>query len=433
MTPFAGLGLAGPVLSALVLAVLVLAAAACGNAPPSAFSAVAAPGVTATSIDVGGIAAVTGPLGDQYSPALDGARAYFKMVNAAGGVEGRKIHVTADLDDQTDPATDIAQARALVQADNVFAVVPVSSPEFSAGPYLAAQGVPTFGYDINPIAQWKGPTMFGQNGSYLDPSGIDVSGPFLAKHLGAQRIAVLSYSVPASAECAAGQAASFRRFGFDVAVVDSSLPIGVFDLSADISRIAAARVSLVVMCMDPTGNAAVSAALARAGLGSVSQYWLNGYDQSSLASYRSQYSGVYLSPGYVPFEEASASPGLQLYLAQMRRYFPQVPASEASLAGWISAAMFVKGLQVAGPVLTRARLAAAVNSLTNFSADGIEPPVDWQTDHTGTGVYNCNAWVRAHLTTGGGASFVPVFHQPYVCIRNDASTLSQLANQPGAP
>lgn len=413
------------------LAGLALVIAACGNAPPSNFSAGAAPGVSATSIDVGGIAAVTGPLGNQYSPAFDGARAYFDMVNAAGGVHGRRIDVVADLDDQTDPSTDIAQARALVSSDKVFAVVPVASPELSAGPYLAAQGVPTFGYNINPPAQWAGPTMFGQDGSYIDPSGIDVSGPFLAKQLGKQRVAVLSYTVPQSAECAAGQAASFRRFGFDVVVVDSSLPIGVFDLSADISRMAAAHVDLVVMCMDPTGNAAVSSALQRAGLSKVAQYWLNGYDQASLASYAAQYQGVYLSPGYVPFEEARSSPGLEEYLAQMRHHFPQVQVSEASLAGWISAAMFVKGLQLAGPVLTRARLVAAVNSLTDFSADGIEPPVNWHQDHTSAGTYNCNAWVQAR-SSPGGASFAPVFHRPFVCIPNDASTLAQLTNMQGA-
>ncbi len=364
---------------------------------------------------------MTGPLGNQYSPAFAGAKAYFDMVNAAGGVHGRQIEMVAELDDQTDPATDVSQARALVQSYKVFAVVPVASPVFSAGSYLAAQGMPTFGYNINP-AQWEaGPSMFGQDGSYLDPSGLDVAGPFLAKQLRISTVAVLSYAIPQSAQCAAGQAASFRRFGFDVALVDSSLPIGVFDVSADIARIAAAHVGLVVMCMDPTGDQAVSSALHRAGLTSVAQYWLDGYDQSSLASFRSQYEGVYLSPSYVPFQEALASPGLRQYLSQVSG----AQVGEASLAGWISAAMFVRGLKLAGRDLTRAKLVAAVNSLTSFTADGIEPPVNWHEDHTGPGTYNCSAWVQVRK-----GAFVPVFHQPFVCIRNDASTLAQLANQP---
>ncbi|MGH9128237.1 MAG: ABC transporter substrate-binding protein [Acidimicrobiales bacterium] len=407
---------------------LAIAVAGCGNAPPSAFSSRGAtPGVTPTSVKVGGLAAVTGPLGNQYAPAFEGAQAYFDMVNAAGGVHGRRIDLIAKLDDQTDPATDVSQARALVQGQKVFAVVPVASPVFSAGAYLAGQHVPTFGYNINP-AQWEaGPTMFGQDGSFIDPTALDVAGPFLANKLGKHRVAVLSYAIPQSAQCAAGQAASFKQFGFDVALVDSSLPLGAFDLSADVARIAAARVGLVVMCMDPTGNAAVSKALARAGLNHVVQYWLNGYDQASLASYGPAYEGAYLSPGYVPYQEVASSPGLSQYLSQLKRYFPHSQVSEASVAGWVSAAMFVKGLDLAGRNLTRAKLVSAVNSLTSFTANGIEPPVNWRQDHTGPGTYNCSAWVQVRHGV-----FVPVFHQPFVCIRNDASSLAQLANQPGA-
>ncbi|HZD65987.1 MAG TPA: ABC transporter substrate-binding protein, partial [Acidimicrobiales bacterium] len=114
---------------------LSVVAASCGNAPPGQFagSQGSAPGVTPTSIRVGGLASVTGPLGGQFGAAFDGAQAYFDMVNAAGGVDGRKIQMAARLDDQTDPSTDVSQARALLERYHVFAVVPVASPVFSAG------------------------------------------------------------------------------------------------------------------------------------------------------------------------------------------------------------------------------------------------------------------------------------------------------------
>ncbi|MGH9073798.1 MAG: ABC transporter substrate-binding protein, partial [Acidimicrobiales bacterium] len=200
------------------LVVVSLAAAGCGNAPPGRFagSGGPTPGVTPTTIRVGGLAAVTGPLGNQYAPVFAGAQAYFDMVNANGGVHGREIDLVAKLDDQTDPSTDVAQARALVERYNVLAVVPVATPEFQGATYLSNQRVPTFGYNINP-AQWSaGPTMFGQDGSYLDPTGIDVAGPFLAEKLGIERVAILAYAVAQSAQCADGQAKSFRQFGFHV-------------------------------------------------------------------------------------------------------------------------------------------------------------------------------------------------------------------------
>src|SRR5205085_6948547 len=96
----------------------------------------------AAEVRVGGMAAVTGPLGDQYSPVFDGAEAYFAMVTAQGGVNGRKIKLVAKLDDATDSARNASQARALVEQKNVFAVIPVAAPLFPGGKYLADHNVP---------------------------------------------------------------------------------------------------------------------------------------------------------------------------------------------------------------------------------------------------------------------------------------------------
>lgn len=404
--------------------------AACGNAPPGQFGAGGgqAPGVTSNTVQVGGLAAVSGPLGDQFSPVFAGAQAYFDMVNAAGGVHGRRIELVAKLDDGTDPGTDVAQARALVEADQVFAVVPVATPVFSGGTYLAAQDVPTFGYNINP--QWSpGRSMFGQDGSYLNPAAIDVAGPWLAKQLHLRKIAILAYTVTQSSQCAQGQAASFRKFGLDVVLTDSSLPIGVPDLSGDVARIKAAGAQMVVSCLDASGSTSVSTALQRAGLASLAQYWISGYDPAELASFPSQYQGVYLTTDFVPFQEASLSPALRTYLGQMHRHFPQAPVGQVSLAGWISAAMFVKGLDLAGRDLTRHKLVAAVNSLTHFNAGGIETPVNWHDDHTGGGPVNCSAYIRAQQ-----GRFIPVFQRPFVCLSNRAANLAQLhpVTPPGA-
>lgn len=403
-----------------------LAAAACGNAPVGRFAASGSQtaGLTSTTVAVGSLVAVTGPLGNQFSPALSGAQAYLDGVNASGGVDGRRIQLVAKLDDATDPATDVAMARALVERYHVFAVLPVATPVFAGGTYLAAQRMPTFGYDINP--QWAaGPTMFGQDGSYLNPAAIDVAGPFLAKQLGVKRVAVLAYAVTQSAQCAQGQAASYRKFGFQVVYVDSSIPLGVSDVGADVARMRAAKTQLVTTCMDPSGSAAVATGLDRAGF-HPAQYWINGYDDASLAQYRRQYEGVYLSTDFLPFQEASTSPGLSRFLTQMHRRFPQVAVGEAALAGWIDAAMLVKGLRMAGRHLTRARLVAAVNSLTHFTADGIEAPVDWRTDHTSEGPFNCAAFVK--VVRG---RFTPVFHRPFTCLPNGAGALAQLTNHPG--
>src|SRR5580698_5938428 len=78
--------------------------AACSSSPKTPAAAVSnAPGVTATSINIGATVPLTGPAApgyDEIAPAMD---AVFAWVNAHGGVDGRKIHYTY-LDDGYNPA-----------------------------------------------------------------------------------------------------------------------------------------------------------------------------------------------------------------------------------------------------------------------------------------------------------------------------------------
>jgi ABC-type branched-subunit amino acid transport system substrate-binding protein len=101
-------------------------------------------------IVVGGLASQTGPLPADFAPVLTGAKVYLDMVDADGGVAGRRIDLAYELDDQSSPSLDASQARALVEQYKVFAVVAVATPSFAGAAYLAAHGVPTFGLNVNP-------------------------------------------------------------------------------------------------------------------------------------------------------------------------------------------------------------------------------------------------------------------------------------------
>src|SRR5438270_7032685 len=125
---------------------VAVAGVACGNASSGGGRGSGqTQGISSNEIQVGGMAAVTGPLGDQYGPIFDGAQAYLDMVNEQGGVFGRKIKLVAKLDDATDATRDVSQARALVEQKHVFAVIPVASPVFPGGKYLGDRNIPTFG------------------------------------------------------------------------------------------------------------------------------------------------------------------------------------------------------------------------------------------------------------------------------------------------
>jgi branched-chain amino acid transport system substrate-binding protein len=79
------------------------------------------PGVTPTSILLGGTAALTGPESVYIAPVAKGAQAYFAYVNAHGGVYGRKIEYRVD-DDAYDAAQTALETKTLVEQDQVFAI-----------------------------------------------------------------------------------------------------------------------------------------------------------------------------------------------------------------------------------------------------------------------------------------------------------------------
>jgi branched-chain amino acid transport system substrate-binding protein len=96
-------------------------------AAPGALAAAALParaakkyglGVTDTEIKIGNTGPYSGPLANA-SPIPLSMKAYFKMINAQGGVNGRKI-TWISYDDGYSPPKTVEMTRKLVEEDNVF-------------------------------------------------------------------------------------------------------------------------------------------------------------------------------------------------------------------------------------------------------------------------------------------------------------------------
>jgi len=411
---------------AALSAVAALLAAGCGNST-SGPSSVAGPGQTdgvkPNEIDVGALIAVTGPLGGVYNYFTHGVKAYFNLINAEGGVNGRTLKMTKIRDDQTDPTRSVVQAQALATQDKVFAVF-ASSPVFNGGQNLAAAEVPTFGTNFN--TQWDaGPSLFGHNGSYNDPTRPGPFLPWLAKQVGATSAATIAYTVAESADCGTGEANSFTHFGVNLGLKDVSLNFGATDVTADINLIKEHHVGFVGTCMDPTGNTLVYRGLKAAGLNNVKMEWPNGYDQATLKSFADEMQGVYFGLQHVPFESIASSPEMQLYAKELDASYPNEALGEESLYGWEMAELFVDGLKRIGPNVTRKRLIDSLNQITDFTANGLVPPIDWTIQHTHAGRYDCTAVVQVQ-----GNKFVPVFGSatsPYVCFAPNTTTLDTIA------
>jgi branched-chain amino acid transport system substrate-binding protein len=100
------------------------------------------PGVTGTSVLLGGTVPLTGEAA-AFGTVGAGAKAYFDYVNARGGVNGRKIEYRY-YDDAYNPAQTVQLTRKLVEQDRVFAVFGSvgTANNLAIRDYLNAQKVP---------------------------------------------------------------------------------------------------------------------------------------------------------------------------------------------------------------------------------------------------------------------------------------------------
>ncbi len=137
------------------------AAALCGVlfAAPAMAAKQYGPGVTDTEITIGQTMPYSGPA-SAYGTIGKAEAAYFDMVNAQGGVNGRKIKLIS-LDDGYSPPKTVEQTRKLVEQDNVLAIFGALGTPTNASvhKYLNAKKVPQL-FVATGATMWGDPKHF---------------------------------------------------------------------------------------------------------------------------------------------------------------------------------------------------------------------------------------------------------------------------------
>ncbi|MHB8319501.1 MAG: ABC transporter substrate-binding protein [Acidimicrobiales bacterium] len=422
------------------LAIAGLLAAGCANnsssssissasGPASSTSGSSAPGVTPTAIVTGAISTLTGPLAGNFKDLVPGVQAYFDMVNAQGGINGRKLLLSHSLDDGGNPSQFNTLAHTLISQDHVFAVSAISSPFFQPG-YFASTGVPTYGYNVT--GNWAGPpNLFAAGGSVQYYPGVVPQVAYVIDQIHAKSIAIISYNVPASSDACQATENGLKSAGYNVSYVDLSVNYGS-SLASDVQRMQQAGSDFVLSCMDVTGNINMARYIQQYGL-KIHQLWLNGNDQNVLNAYPSLMKGVYFITAHVPFTAPTQYyPGLAQYLSAMNKYEPHYTYDETAIQGWESAALFAAGVKAAGSNLTQQRVVALTNKMTAFTAGGLTTPTNWTTAHTTKSGLSCAAFIQVQ-----GKRFVSVFapgHKVFLCFNlnpNHPKPVTPPAGTPG--
>jgi branched-chain amino acid transport system substrate-binding protein len=168
-------------------AALVLFVPAAGSRPAGT------PGITKTQILIGGTVPLSGQA-SSFGAIGPAANAYFKYVNAHGGVRGRKIKYLY-RDDGYDPSRTFELTRELVEQDKVFAIFNTVGTEHTLAirGYLNALKVPEVFAGTGAAKVGRGYKQFPWTIGYLpsfEGEGA-IYGRYVVKHRPKARVAVL--------------------------------------------------------------------------------------------------------------------------------------------------------------------------------------------------------------------------------------------------
>jgi branched-chain amino acid transport system substrate-binding protein len=220
---------------------------------PVAFAGASAdPGITPTTILLGGTSPLTGPAA-AYASVARGARAYFDSVNAKGGVAKRKFRYEI-VDDAYNPAQTIQATRQLVEQEGVFAIFNSLGTEHNLAvreylnqrrvPQLfVASGATTWGADAA-----RYPWTIGFQPSY-QAEGL-IYGRYLARTVKQARIGVLFQNDDYGKDLLVGLKRGLVRSGSRVV---AALPYEVtaVDVGSQVARLKASRANVLAIFATP--------------------------------------------------------------------------------------------------------------------------------------------------------------------------------------
>jgi len=212
-------------------------------------------------IVIGEYSSLTGPEESFGQSTHDGVMLAIDEVNAAGGVDGRRIRVITE-DDQSQPAEAANAVTKLISQNNVVAILGevASSNTLAAAPICQAQQVPM----ITPASTHLRVTQVGDyvfRTCFVDTYQSEMLGNYIAKNLGLTRAAIL---FDAKSDYSTALSALFRRTfeaNGGTIVAEQSYAKGDRDFERQLTAIAAAGPQIVFIpgYYTEVGNIAVQA------------------------------------------------------------------------------------------------------------------------------------------------------------------------------
>ena len=325
-------------------------------------------GVTAQRIVVGQSAPLTGSNAELGNDIRNGALAYFRKINDAGGVHGRKIDLVSLDDDNKVPRAE-ANTRKLVEEDGVFCLFGYASATLSrpALPFVEKHKVPFLapftGADPMRVFQKY---VYNMRGSYAEELEkiVDHFVP-----LGIKRFSIVHYDDVVGRENFTAVDRALKKRGLEAVSVASFKDRAKPDIEAGVKQVAKGQPDVVILTTLYKASADFIRVSQKTNLGA--QMASNSFPGASpLAKELGKQGEGVIVATVVPPPTKRSLPIVKEYQQAMEHHFGKKEWSFTSLESYIGAKVLVEGLKRAGPRPTREGLMHALDNLKDFDVGG---------------------------------------------------------------
>ena len=341
----------------------------CGNG--SGEETVHEVGVTDTTITIGSFGPLTGPAA-LWGNIMKGMDAYFKMVNAEGGINGRKINFIMK-DDGYDPSKTVPAVREMIQKDEVFAFVGGigTSPCMAVRDYIVSENIPW----VSPISgatHWSIPVqrnIFSVLPYYID-EGI-IQAKYALDSIGTDKIGIIYQNDDVGKSALVGARSVLKAKGLDF-VSEVSVEVTDTDLTSHVAKLKASGAEVVLLWTLPRQGVitVMTSNVVKFEPQFIASFILS--DQTLMhtltnGAWEGVIYGGFANPPFDFTNEMTVK-----YAAALKEYYPDVNWSVFPYGGFLYARVFTEALANMEGDVTREGLIDALTNLKDFDNLGLK-------------------------------------------------------------
>jgi branched-chain amino acid transport system substrate-binding protein len=335
-------------------------------------------GVTSDTILIGGYGPITGPAAFLGLGGRDGAAIAIDQINAAGGINGRKLKMIFE-DDGFSPAKALTSVKKLVEQDKVFMIVGLSgsNPTIGTLDYARETKIPNY------IAIASAPQVTHPFNRYLFRGASTESArfgelyaEFLTQFLQVKRIGILS-GADENAKNEADNTEKMLDKWYSVKVEGrAEFKVGDKDFTPQILKMKQLNPEIVVAIGQTPEVSVIIRQMRELGLKMPIYGGAAAVDQSIIINAglsAEGYMGGWLTPVYLD----SSHPDMLKYMELYNKAYPNAAKGRPNLydiMGYTEINVIAEAMRKAGPDLTREKFIDALETITDYRVSEIASP-----------------------------------------------------------